>query len=156
MQVKDIQRKNFQDRYLKKHVVAALKSVHLPGDVTFRCRKCNVEACQAHDIRTIKESHHVVINRDFRDSKVKSCPILQFFENLQDLALFCAFNSTQTLTFKTYTVNHNYERIEQTNYGRLFPEWSGKMIDSSEKSMLPLIRQSSCVIVSLSWRGALK
>lgn len=74
MQVKDIQRKNLQDRFLKKHVIATLKSEHLPGDVTFRCRKCNVEACQAHDIRTVKESHHVVINRDFAKSKVKPSP----------------------------------------------------------------------------------
>ena len=74
MQVKDIQRKNLQDRFLKKHVIATLKSEHLPDDVTFRCRKCNDEACQAHDIRRIKESHHVVVNRDFRDSKVKPSP----------------------------------------------------------------------------------
>jgi len=68
--VKDIQRKNLQDRFLKKQVFATLKSEHLPDDVTFCCRKCNIEACQAHDIRTIKESHHVVVNRGFRDSKV--------------------------------------------------------------------------------------
>ncbi|KAL9989319.1 hypothetical protein ACROYT_G003856 [Oculina patagonica] len=69
-QVKAIQQKNFQERYYKKHLTATRKSVHLPGDVTFHCRKCNVEACQAHDIRTIKESHFVVINSDFRDFKV--------------------------------------------------------------------------------------
>jgi len=77
MQVKDIQLKNLQDRFLKKHVIATLKSEHLPDDVTFRCRKCNVEACQAHDIRTVKESHHVVINRDFENSKVKPSPNLK-------------------------------------------------------------------------------
>ena len=77
MQVKDIQRKNLQDRFLKKQVFATLKSEHLPDDVTFCCRKCNIEACQAHDIRTIKESHHVVVNRGFRDSKVKSSPVIK-------------------------------------------------------------------------------
>ena len=77
MQVKDIQRKNFQDRYLKKHLFAAQKSEHVPDDVTFHCRKCNVEACQAHDIKKFKESYHIVINRDFRDSKVKLSPNLQ-------------------------------------------------------------------------------
>lgn len=81
LQVKDIQRKNLQDRFLKKQVFATLKSEHLPDDVTFCCRKCNVKACQAHDIRTIKESHHVVVNRDFRDSKVKSSPDLKFLHS---------------------------------------------------------------------------
>ena len=74
MQVKAIQRKNLQDKLLKKRMIATLKSEHLPDDVTFCCRKCNEEACQAHDIRTIKESYHVVVNRDFRDSKVKPAP----------------------------------------------------------------------------------
>lgn len=70
MKVKDLQLKNLQDRRLKKNVIATQKAVILDDDVTFRCRKCNVVACQAHDIRRVRESHYVILNSDVRDSKV--------------------------------------------------------------------------------------
>ena len=70
--VKEVQRKISQERFLKKHVRATQKSVVLPDDVNFRCRKCTEFVCQAHDVRRIKGSHHVIINRECRDTKVSS------------------------------------------------------------------------------------
>ncbi|XP_067017165.1 ATP-dependent RNA helicase DHX58-like isoform X3 [Acropora muricata] len=68
--VKEVQRKISQERFLKKHVRAAQKSVVLADDVNFKCRKCKEFVCQAHDVRRIKGSHHVIINRECRDTKV--------------------------------------------------------------------------------------
>lgn len=68
--VKEVQRKISQERFLKKHVRAAQKSVVLSDDVNFKCRKCKEFVCQAHDVRRIKGSHHVIINRECRDTKV--------------------------------------------------------------------------------------
>lgn len=68
--VKVIQDKNFQDRQLKKRVMALQNSEPVPDDVTFHCRKCFEEVCQAHNIRRVKETYHVIICSDVRDSKV--------------------------------------------------------------------------------------
>ncbi|CAH3018864.1 unnamed protein product [Porites evermanni] len=68
--VKELQQKSYRERYLKKHIYALSKSKHLPGDVTFLCRKCKETVCQAHDVRCIQGSHHVIINSDVRDTKV--------------------------------------------------------------------------------------
>ena len=68
--VKELQQKSYRARYLKKHIYALSKSKHLPGDVTFLCRKCKETVCQAHDVRCIQGSHHVIINSDVRDTKV--------------------------------------------------------------------------------------
>ena len=81
MKVKNIQRKNCQDRSLKKRVMAMQKSEPVPGDVTFRCRKCNEEVCQAHNIRRVKETYHVIISSDVRDSKVEILSLIALEDN---------------------------------------------------------------------------
>ena len=69
-QVKDVQKKILQDRCLKKHIYALRTSEPLPHDVSFRCRKCQVFVCQAHDVRRIQGSHHVIIDINVRNEKV--------------------------------------------------------------------------------------
>lgn len=70
MKVKAIQDRNFLDRKLKKRVMALKRSEPVPDDVTFHCRRCFAEVCQAHNIRRVKETYHVIISSDVRDSKV--------------------------------------------------------------------------------------
>ena len=69
-QVKDVQKKILQDRCLKKNICALRTSEPLPHDVSFRCRKCQVFVCQAHDVRRIQGSHHVIIDINVRNEKV--------------------------------------------------------------------------------------
>ncbi|XP_073244354.1 ATP-dependent RNA helicase DHX58-like isoform X4 [Porites lutea] len=68
--VKDVQKKILQDRCLKKNIYALRTSEPLPHDVSFRCRKCQVFVCQAHDVRRIQGSHHVIIDINVRNEKV--------------------------------------------------------------------------------------
>ena len=65
--VRILQKKAINDRQLKKNFSAAKKSRYIPHDITFYCRKCHTEACQAHDLRVIENSYHVVMTSDFKD-----------------------------------------------------------------------------------------
>jgi len=49
-----------------------------------KCRKCHVVACQAHDLRRVKDSYHVVIPDDFEDKidkiEIPAAHVKSFFE----------------------------------------------------------------------------
>ena len=60
-----------REREVKQKVTSARRSLfHLDG-ITFYCLKCQEEACQARDIRVLKDSFYVVVTSDFK-KKVKN------------------------------------------------------------------------------------
>ena len=72
LQIVDFQREAEKERALKAKLRDCLKSRYEPNDVTFKCRRCQAVACQAHELRRVKKSYHVVIPDDFEDKIEKT------------------------------------------------------------------------------------
>ena len=62
-----IQREKIQECLRKAAEASARKMAFVQDDVTFFCRKCATLACQAHNIRRLKDSHRIVIDPSFME-----------------------------------------------------------------------------------------
>ena len=62
-----IQREKIQECSRKAAEASAREMTFVQDDVTFFCRKCATLACQAHHIRRLRDSYHVVIDPSFME-----------------------------------------------------------------------------------------
>ena len=81
-QVSALQKRSHRDRQTKRNIRTAKnnrKLQHDPSDITFFCKKCGQEACQAHDIRLVGKSYYLVAAEGFKE-KVTTSYIILFLE----------------------------------------------------------------------------
>lgn len=86
-QLVDFQREAEKERALKAKLRDCLQSRYDPNDVTFRCRRCQAVALQAHELRRVKNSYHVVIPDDFEDKIEKINIPLSRVQTFQEVSM---------------------------------------------------------------------